>query len=198
MPVESVNLKGRNLASNTQIIHPSCSGDRLERSTASYFSYYFLNLSNFRNRFRGFVPLAGLSKKSPAYDKYQEALLRTAEDVIFHIKKVHLTNEQSILEGGVPRFDLELMQYQGYDATEIVEYIYGLLSLTEFTRSQTLSESDLVLIKTLLYIDELKIAKVDWARLKVAFVDIDKVKLNIDEDSSEGGFYFVAAIEEAA
>ncbi len=219
MAVQLIKLKGREFHPDTRIIleGPSPAGVPLSR----VFRRPEYSLSE---RLTGFVPLAELPTDgfplTTDHDPHN-SLSCSNSLLVDHILLVHTAPHILICEK-IPRFDLELMQHRGFDGTELANNIYSLLEgnilevwtkiYKKFGKSELeviqdlnkdglnwreLSNSDIYrifLVKTLIYMEKLKLSSVDWARVKIAFPAAETVKLNLKDDSNEQ-FYFVAAIE---
>lgn len=200
-----ITLKGRTFRADAKIFY------RMHSPLESRSAQDFMEQSDLVERLTGFVPLAELPLKDAAFDRDPETYINRRKYILVRHLINHLQDFHALCEDGIPRFDLELMKHKGYEAFEIVNEIYMLLWINRNNGNvirdlhrpilgklfHTARVREL-LVKTLLYIEELKLAQVDWARVRLAFPSADKVKLNIDDDSVEGGFYFVAAIEETA
>ena len=107
-----------------------------------------------------------------------------------HIVNEHL-NPTALFFSGVPIWDIGLAAYRGIDLGWVVKKIYGKLEQGDTSIKAELAAHNLhydpdeyreMLVKTLLYIQQLHTAEVDWERVHASYSLAPNVHLNIEED----------------
>lgn len=112
-----------------------------------------------------------------------------------HIVNEHL-NPTGLFLSGVPIWDIGLAAYRGIDLGWVVKKIYQKLEQGDTSIRRELDAHNFnyplfdyseMLVKTLLYIQQLNTAEVDWERVYTSYPLAPNIQLNIEKDSFVDG-----------
>ncbi|MDO8554246.1 MAG: hypothetical protein Q7S22_05540 [Candidatus Micrarchaeota archaeon] len=164
------------------------------------------------------VSIENLPIRQPGYDVDGNWRSITETKIVEHVinggtRKGHL-NFVSLTMCGIPAFDLEIISKKKFRATKIVKAICELLNRKDADIQKEIEKhkedcvigSDCLpcksttadyknyLIKTLKYIEELGIGKIDWKEVEKIIPNARAMRFNLDLDTKDGTFFIYGAI----
>lgn len=107
---------------------------------------------------------------------------------------------------GVPRYDIELSESRGFNLEWVAKKAYERLEEPPQTTAARFSSDEywkrrnlyfafgdidgyrIMIVRSLLYIDQLGLAQVNWDRVKQVVPNVTEINLDLDRDSTEGPF----------
>ncbi|HUB92471.1 MAG TPA: hypothetical protein VL945_00775, partial [Candidatus Saccharimonadales bacterium] len=123
----------------------------------------------------------------------------TQASLMGHILNGHLKPIDLCIGDGVPRFDIEIAAYRKMRPLWIIEKIYESIENAESLCNEALERDyfdtrlnperyKAMLVKTLLYMQEMGLTKIDWSMLISIFDRAQDIKLDINKDSTDASF----------
>lgn len=146
----------------------------------------------------------------PPKDSPWNEMTCSAPSLRGHIVNAHF-DPDILARLGIPRFDIELAQFRGFDLNWVAKKVYERLEeptkttairfrlLRKFHntcvdgRDPYFAFGDVagyrrMLVRSLMYIEQLGLAPINWDRVRQAVPALDEINLDLERDSSEGPF----------
>ncbi|MBI5051441.1 hypothetical protein HZC08_01650 [Candidatus Micrarchaeota archaeon] len=138
------------------------------------------------------VPPTDLPTKPPALNPGSRWKTVDALGMLGHLH-IHI-QPHVIASSGVPIYDLEVLKHRRFSITGLLDLIYSNLRFSAAGSEAQTAVYLTYLVRTLLYIQELGLSKVNWERVGNRLSNPRDIDFDPSRDSTDGTFFITVAV----